>query len=124
MQQQSPALLRGFLAALAQRDNALAQRCLDECPVSGPLAPALPALQDSVGWNDEGIKRLRQALCENRVPIEKYRYLYGVMKPPAAVQKAAGELLIKVAGKPQGFSVAVNVLMMWHGTAEICGVSP
>jgi hypothetical protein len=117
--QQNPALLRGFVAAVAERDYALTQRYLTECLANATLTPALAALQDAVGWDEEGLERLGRALAAEKMPAEECRYLYGVVKSKPAVQRAAAELVAAVAARPRGFLVAVDILGMWLGTAEL-----
>jgi hypothetical protein len=119
MRQQNPAMLRGFLAALAQHDINLAQQYLDGCLAVEALAPALPALQDSIGWDELGIARARRLFDAGRAPIEEFRYLLGSVRAPVPVQQAAAAILAEVAARPGGFSVAVDTLMRWLSIAEL-----
>lgn len=117
--QQNPALLRGFITSLALRDAPLAQQYLAECLANTTLTPALAALQDAVGWDEEGVERLGSALAAELIAVEECHYLYSVVKSTRAVQQAAAELVAQVAARPRGFSVAVNVLARWITTAEL-----
>lgn len=117
--QQSPALLRGYLAALARRDYPLAQRYLEDCFGSPTLTPVLAALQDAVGWSEEGVQRLKHALDAQHIPVEECHYLYGVVKSTLSVHQAAAELLVDVAARRRGFLVAVDILRMWLASPEL-----
>lgn len=119
MRQQNPAMLRGFLAALAEREINLAQQCIDECLAVEALAPVVPALQDSIGWDELGITRMRHLFDAELAPIEEFRYLLGAVRAPEAVQLAAAAILADVAGRPSGFSVAVDTLMRWLSIAQL-----
>jgi hypothetical protein len=116
-----PALLCGFLAAMALRDTTLAQQCLNECLTDGSLTKALPAIQNALGWDEAGIARLSKATDSNSIPVKEYRHLYGAARAPAPVRQAATDLLTKIAAVPHGFIVAAQVLNMWHAVAEING---
>lgn len=123
-----PALLRGFLRKLAQRDRDLVEACLDQCATDQDLAPALPALQRSVGLDEYGFRRLRRALKDDLIPVDEFRCLISVSWDAKTMPDSAGTLLVDLAAtrKDSAFETAVHVLMhwlvtVWHGRADALG---
>jgi hypothetical protein len=103
-------VLSGFLEGLNTRDPALVDRLLDEALADAVLAENFPSLQCSVAIDRHGIVRLIQAL--DKAPPWQFKVLAAgrASEPiPGADLRA---LLSGIAAKPEGLSVAMEILVM------------
>jgi hypothetical protein len=114
--QQNVHVLCGFLAALNERDAGLANTLLDEAVTHPALGVWLPVLQIAVPVDAKGVARLKRALSLNEAPIGTYRNL----QMGRATEPISGpdlkDLLLTIAGKDDGYDIAVEILSMrLHG---------
>jgi hypothetical protein len=110
-EQQDVQVLRGFLAELWKRDHDLVHSILDAMLATPDLAAFVPLLQTAVDIDKRGMGRLERALLTG-VPVRMYRFLaYGRVtdRAPAGPLK---DLLLLIAGQPDGFDVALEILSM------------
>ena len=112
-------LLCGFLAAARRINPDLANHFLEDAVDDDVVGFWYPALEASVNIDASGAKRLMRTLSIGKAPI----HMYGAMKyggvtksiPPHALK----DLVLVIAAKPKGFSVAIEILnMRLHGERE------
>lgn len=105
-------LMGGFLTGLRKRDATLTNKMLDEAVEHPSVGVYFPHLQARVNVDVQGVERLHRALELGRADITLYRALgYG---------RASGEipgpefrdLLLAIASKPGGLTIALEVLSM------------
>lgn len=111
LEQRDVQVLRGFLAAVWERDRHLAQDLLDAALDTANLIPLFPLLQTAVEIDTRGVIRLERAL-QAQVPILAFQYLtFGRVTDhmPAGPFK---KLLLLIADQPDGFDVALEILDM------------
>jgi len=105
-------LLMGFLAELWEQDKALAQELLDAALERPSLLAELPWLHAAVGLDPRGAERLKRALISGQTPIGTYRSLATGRVTDHLPGEALRELLLEIAGKPDGFDIALDILYM------------
>lgn len=105
-------VIAGFLVGLQRRDPLLTDKLLDEALEHPAIGSRLPELQASVPIDDHGLQRLHRALEIGLAPIAQfYALAYGQASdniPGAAFR----DLLLSIASKPGGSSVALEILSM------------
>ena len=109
-------ILRGFLHATHVRDRDTFERCLDEAIGRAALASWVPVLQLSAPLDESGCSRLLASMDNPAVDAWAFQYLaLGRATEHLADDLLAG-LLQKLSIKPDGLSVAIDVLYMHiHG---------
>jgi hypothetical protein len=110
--QRSDQILRGFLSGLHERDPTAADALLDAALKHEVLGPIYPILQIAVPIAAAGNTRLKRALELDRAPIANYQPLaYGRAADPIPGPEFK-ELMARIAAKPSGFEVAIEILSM------------
>lgn len=105
-------VLLGFLAGVCERDRGLLHDLLDSLFDEPSLLEFLPALNSAGGLDDRGVGRLMRLLETGGVPLETFRDLaYGRATDHLGGAVLSG-LLLKIAGHPGGFGVALEILFM------------
>lgn len=112
-------VLAGYLVEARKRDQALTESWLDAAVHDAALGKWFVTLQATAGIDDAALVRLETALDVEQAPLWTYRTLAGGRAmdhtPPAQLRS----LLIKLAGKPDGSSHAVDILgMRLHSEKE------
>ena len=115
----NPHILCGFLNNVHRINPELADDFLEEAVDDDIFGLWYPRLEASVDIDASGAKRLMRALSIGKAPIHMYSAMTygGVTKtmPPQAVK----DLVLEIAAKPNGFSVAAEILnMRLHGEKE------
>lgn len=110
--QQNVQVLCGFLAALTERDAALANTLLDEAVTHPTLGTWLPVLQIAILVDAKGVARLKQALALNQAPIGAYRFLSMGRATDPISGSDLKDLLLTIAGKENGYEIALDILSM------------
>jgi hypothetical protein len=111
-EQRSVQVHRGFLDELGAQDHDLAQDLLDAALDQPALVVFLPALHSAVQLDVRGVERLKQGLESGRVPVRMYGSLALGGTTDKLPGQSLGELLLLIAGKPDGLEVAVEILAM------------
>ena len=108
----NPHVFRGFLNALHEANNKLANDLLDEALEDAILVQWYPALQTAVGIDKQGLCRLMRSLDLGKTWIGMYRNLVfgGVTNQISG--KDFNSLLIRIAKHPEGLDVAIEILCM------------
>lgn len=102
----------GFLVGLFERDRSHAEKLLDEAVATPEWHPFLPHMQSCVGIDSAGSKRLISAIPEPTLPTWTLRRL-AVGRSTDDLEGADFEaLLLAIAAKADGLSVAIEVLYM------------
>lgn len=112
VQEPDTGVLGGFLTGLQTRDATLANKMLDEAVEHPAIGAYFPHLQARVAVDERGVRRLRQALDLGKADITLYYALaYG-----RASDNVPGpqfrDLLLAIAGKSGGLTVALEILSM------------
>jgi hypothetical protein len=103
-------VLSGFLDGLSEADPGQTASLLDAALADEVLGAHFPALQCAVRIDDRGVARLMQAL--DKAPVWEFKVLaWGRASDPIAGSELRA-LLQAIAAKPQGFSVAAEILDM------------
>jgi hypothetical protein len=105
-------MLSGFLEGLQKRDPALTGELLDDAIENSTLAQHFPLLQLAVGLDESGLVRLHRALQIGKAPIGQFYNLAGGRACDAVPAQAFKQLLLAIADKPDGLSVAIDILSM------------
>jgi len=104
-----PQVLWGFLQRLRATNPQLATILLDEAVVHETLAGFYPFLQVAVDIETPDVARLKRSLVFGRAPAAMYGHLaYCRAIPMSELQ----ELILGIAAKQAGFSVAIDILHM------------
>jgi hypothetical protein len=104
------AMLCGFLEGLRERDTVLIGALLDDAVENSPLAQQFPLLQLAAGLDGTGLVRLHKSLEIGKAPIWQF-YGLGTDRPSNVVPSPAfKQLVVKIADKPDGMSVAIDIL--------------
>lgn len=110
--QRNSGILGAYLNGLRERDPAVCETLLDEAVQDSVLASHYPALQVQAGVNEKAVQRLIESLTIGVAPIVAYRHL-GMGR---ATDEISGyklrEILLRIAGKANGFGVAIEILHM------------
>lgn len=102
----------GFLSELWAHDEDLVQRLLDAALDQPALMVFLPVLHSPAMLDLRGIERLKRGLEAGRVPVRMYSNLAFGGTTAELPGEALRELLLHIAGQPDGFEVAVEILAM------------
>lgn len=110
--QPSTAVMGGFLTAMQKRDPVLAGKMLDEAVDHPSVGAQFPQLQARVAVDDQGVSRLHKALELDQADITQYHALaYGRASDDVPGPQFR-DLLLAIAKKPDGLTVALEVLSM------------
>lgn len=105
-------VLRGFLNGLHQRDPDLFERLMDTSMTQKSLVMWVPVLQMSSELNDSGCARLLQSMDDPAVPAWVFQYLGHGRTSEALPNDVLSRLLERLARKPDGLEVAIDILSM------------
>jgi hypothetical protein len=105
-------LLCGFLEGLQKSDSGLACTLLDEAVFDATLAEWLPVLQAYVVLDGHGVSRLVSALEYEKAPLWRFRILASGRTCDPIDGPDFKRLVLAIADKPDGLSVAVHILAM------------
>ena len=105
-------LLDGFLEGLHICDVSLANTLLDRVLDDPTLAGWLPVLQTSIGIDERALGRLHATLERGTAPIERFFALAYGRRSDAIPGLDFKQLMLTIAGKPDGMSVAMKILSM------------
>lgn len=104
-------VLGGFIYEAHQRDAGYAESCLEAAIDNPALVRTLPFFQAQIGINEEGIARLRRAIGKGTLQAFDFRDIAnGVVSD--SPQEALSELLLDIAGLPDGVEIALDILHM------------
>lgn len=107
-----PEILGGFLNGLREKDSTLTHSLLDDAVESELLAPFYPWLQKQVQIDEKGVRRLLRSLELGKTPIHCYRELVGGGTTHTIPGGDFNALLRGIAARPNGWSIAVEILCM------------
>jgi hypothetical protein len=110
--QRNVQVLRGFLAELWETGRDLAQQLLDAALSEPALIAFAPILHSAVQLDARGVERLKQALKSGLVPVWMYRNLALGRTMDHVGGGDLRNLLLMIAEKPDGFEVALHLLVM------------
>lgn len=105
-------VLGGFLMGLQKRDVALANKMLDEAVEHPSVGPYFPELQARVAVDEQGVKRLHRSLELGRALIARFFALAYGRASDAIPGPEFRDLLLNIASKPEGLTVALEILSM------------
>lgn len=105
-------VLGGFLTGLQTRDPALANRMLDEAVEHPAIGRYFPHLQARITVDEQGVRRLHQALDLGRANITLYFALAYGRASDSVPGPQFRDLLLAIASKPGGLTVALEILSM------------
>ena len=111
-EQRDVQVLRGYLAELWEQDQGLAQDLLDSSLDQPDLAAFVPVLHTAVQLDERGVSRLKQALHNDQAPVWMYRNLALGRKTDQVTGRDMEDLLLRIAERPDGFEVAIEILSM------------
>jgi hypothetical protein len=106
------AMLFGFLRGLRERDPVVTGTLLDDALEDAALAQHFPSLQVAVGLDEPGLARLHRALEIGKAPIWQFHNLAMGGACDAVPGPAFKQLVLSIADKPDGLSVAIDILSM------------
>lgn len=109
---QSTQVIRGFLNALNSKEPDLASGLLDDAVESDVLGPWYPILQTAVGIDTKGVGRLRRSLEVGKAGIRIYRSLVSGGVTHQISGSDFNNLLMRIAIKPEGLDIAIEILYM------------
>ncbi|OPY96053.1 hypothetical protein A5906_05045 [Bradyrhizobium sacchari] len=105
-------LMGGFLTGLQKRDATLTNKMLDEAVEHPSVGVYFPHLQARVTVDVQGVRRLRRALEVGNADITLYYALgYGRASDDVPGPQFR-DLLLAIASKPGGLTVALEILSM------------
>jgi hypothetical protein len=105
-------LLCGFLGGLQKIAKDLAGSLLDEAVFDTTLSDYLPVLQAFVVLDVSGASRLLRALDYGKAPLHRFRILASGRASDPIDGPDLKRLVLGIAEKPDGLSVAVHILAM------------
>jgi hypothetical protein len=105
-------LLCGFLGGLQKGDGQLACTLLDEAVFDPTLAEWLPVLQAYIVADGHGVSRLLRSLEYGKAPVWRFRILASGRTCDPLNGPDFKRLVLGIADKPDGISVAVHILAM------------
>ena len=105
-------ILRGFLNGVHGRDRELFERLMDATISNKSLVMWVPVLQLSSELDDGGCSRLLRSMDDPAVPAWVFQYLGHGRATEALSDEALSRLLERLARKPDGLEVAIDVLSM------------
>lgn len=121
-EQRNVQVLRGFLHATHCRDRDTFERCLDEAMGRVALAPWVPVLQLSAALDESGCSRLLASMDNPAVTAWAFQHLAIGSATEHLSDDLLALLLQKLSIKPDGLSVAIDVLYMHiHGNDHPIG---
>lgn len=104
--------LAGFLMVLNEIDPGLSNALLDDAIESTELAFWFPDLQIALPIDEAGVARLKRSIAAGKAPIEKFRYLAWGRAHATISGVDFKELILLIAGKPNGYDAALEILSM------------
>jgi hypothetical protein len=102
----------GFLYGLSQKSRQLTDDILDAAVNDDSLSAYYPIFQAAVGVDARGVDRLLHSLRAGKAPIYAYRSLGGGRATEHITGEEMRRVVGEIAGKAEGFDVAVEVLGM------------
>lgn len=121
-EQRNVQVLRGFLYATHCRDRDTFESCLDEAMGRAALAPWVPVLQLSAPLDESGCSRLLASMDNPAVTAWAFQHLAIGRATEHLSDDILAGLLQKLSIKPDGLSVAIDVLYMHiHGNDHPIG---
>jgi hypothetical protein len=108
----NPHMFCGFLNALYATNPNLVNALLDNALENETLAPWYPVLQTSVGLDKKGVDRLMRSLELGKAWIGTYRSLVGGGVTHQISGRGFNNLLLRIAEKPGGLDIAIEILCM------------
>ena len=106
--------LRGFLNGLFKRDQKLFECVMDDSMGHGALAAWVPVLQLSGDLDEKGCERLLRSMDIPDVPAAAFQYLGYGRATENIPDLTLIRLLERLARKPNGLEVAIDILSMHH----------
>lgn len=111
-EQRSVQVLRGFLHTAHGRDRDTFERCLDEATGRAALASWVPVLQLSAPLDESGCTRLLASMDNPAVNAWAFQHLAVGRATEHLSDDLLSRLLQKLSIKPDGLSVAIDILYM------------
>ncbi|WFU15989.1 hypothetical protein [Bradyrhizobium sp. CB3481] len=105
-------VMGGFLTAVQKRDPVLANKMLDEAVEHPSVGAYFPQLQARVTVDEQGVKRLHRALELGMADITQFHALAWGRAGDAVPAPDLRDLLLAIASKPEGLTVALEILSM------------
>ncbi|XIA64483.1 hypothetical protein ACFIOY_37505 [Bradyrhizobium sp. TZ2] len=105
-------LLCGFLEGLSKRDSVLIGALLDDAVENSTLGRQFPLLQLAAGLDGAGLVRLHKSLEIGEAPIWQFNGLGTDRASDVVTSPAFKQLVLTIAEKPDGMSVAIDILSM------------
>jgi hypothetical protein len=102
----------GFLYGLSQKSRQLTDDILDAAVNDDSLSAYYPIFPAAVGVDARGVDRLLHSLRAGKAPIYAYRSLGGGRATEHITGEEMRRVVGEIAGKAEGFDVAVEVLGM------------
>jgi hypothetical protein len=108
----NPQVLRSFLNGVHEAKPELVNELLDDAVENETLAEWYPLLQTAVGVDKQGLQRLMRSLDLGKAQVG----IYGHLRIGRVTHQLSGddfnELLLRIAAKPGGFDIAIEILLM------------
>jgi hypothetical protein len=105
-------VMSGFLTAVRKRDAVLANKMLDEAVGHPSVGAYFPQLQARLTVDEQGVKRLHKALELGKAEITQFHALAWGRASDDVPAPDFRDLLLAIAGKPKGLTVALEILSM------------
>jgi hypothetical protein len=105
-------VMGGFLLGLQRRDVTLANKMLDEAVEHAAVGAYFPHLQARVAVDEQGVRRLHKALDLGKADITQYYALAYGRASDGVPGPQFRDLLLVIASKPGGLTVALEILSM------------
>lgn len=104
--------LLGFLQGVHERDSSITYQFLDDAAIRPSLHPFLPILQLHVASDERGIDRIEEALRTRTTPAWSFGILKFGRRSASVPPGRLCDILIALSELPDGFPVAVEILVM------------
>ena len=105
-------ILGGLLSELHAKSPQFADDLLDDVVQNEMLEVWYPILQTAIRIDTKGVDRLRRSLALGKTPIGRYEVLAWGGAPDQISPQDLKELVLTIAGKPEGFNPALEILGM------------
>jgi hypothetical protein len=110
-QKRNATVLGGFIHEAQHRDTTFTSSILEAAIDDSHLGPNLPYLQARVGIDKSGIERLQRAIQKGWLQAKDFNSIANGVVGDSPPEQLA-ELVLNIAGLPDGVTVAIDILHM------------